>query len=175
PIENRQEKDKRNIAFHLTALVNELYGNVSLSSEMINAYILQILCLIYRTYHNSELVTLPTRKADNVGSTIRRVIHYIDTHIFFIENVGTISKELSYSSSYLSRIFRAKTGMTLQNYLNYKKIEKSTDLLVNENFSVTEISDKLHYKTVQSFSKIFKRLIGISPANYLKELQKKEK
>ena len=77
-----------------------------------------------------------------------------------------MAKELGYSYNYLSHLFRRKTGMTIQAYVTQKKIEQSTKLLSDEQYSITEIATMLNYDCIQSFSKAFRRAMGVSPTEY---------
>ena len=60
--------------------------------------------------------------------------------------------------------------MTLQHYLNEKKIESAAELIKSSGLSITEIAEKLHFDSIQSFSRIFKRITGVSPSHYARNL-----
>lgn len=172
PLEIPVMQDKLGISFYLSKMVNEFYNGTDFSEEMVNSYVFQILCLLYRTWQTPGQPAEPSRKGNSVGGTVYRVIQYVDNNIYDIDNVGTICRDLCYSSSYLSRVFHARTGVTLQNYLNEKKIESAAELIKNSGLSMTEIAEKLHFDSVQSFSRIFKRIAGVSPSHYAKDLEK---
>lgn len=48
----------------------------------------------------------------------------------------------------------------------------SKSLMIKENLSLTEISEKLNYSSVYSFSKAFKNKYGLSPSAWKKEISK---
>lgn len=173
-LENPLMPDKLGVSFYLSKMVSEFYNGTDFSEEMVNSYIFQILCLLYRTWQMPGYPSEPSRKGYSVGGTVYRVIQYVDNNIYDIDNVSTICRDLCYSSSYLSRIFHARTGMTLQQYLNEKKIESAEKLIKSGDLSMTEIADKLHFDSVQSFSRIFKRISGISPSHYARDLEKEQ-
>lgn len=174
PMENPLMQDRLGVSFYLSKLISEFYNSTDFSEEMVSAYVFQILCLLYRTWQIPGYPAGPSRKGNRVGGTVYRVIQYVDNHIFDIESVGTICRDLCYSSSYLSRVFHARTGMTLQHYLNEKKIESAEELIENGGLSITEIADKLHFDSVQSFSRIFKRVAGVSPSHYARDLREQK-
>ena len=49
-------------------------------------------------------------------------------------------RDRGYSSSYLSHLFKEKTGMTLQSYLARKKIERGVELMKSGCYSWTQIA-----------------------------------
>lgn len=174
PMEKPLMQDRLGISFYLSKLVNEFYNGTDFSEEMVNAYVFQILCLLYRTWQIPGYPTEPSRRGNSVGGTVYRVIQYVDNNIYDIDNVSTICRDLCYSSSYLSRLFHARTGMTLQHYLNEKKIENAVELIKSSGLSMTEIAEKLHFDSVQSFSRIFKRIAGVSPSQYARDLEERQ-
>lgn len=161
----RVMQDKFGVASALSKTVNEFYNDFEFSGEMIKAFATQILCLVYRTWQKTNAkVQLQDNKG--VGSTVYKAIQYIDNNIFEIDNVQAVCDKLCYNPSYLSRVFRQKTSKTLQSYLNERKIEAAKELLLNNKMSVSEIAVKLHFESVQSFGRIFKKFTGVSPSKY---------
>ncbi len=77
-----------------------------------------------------------------------------------------ISKNVSYSKSYLCRHFKRVTGITIINYFYSLKIEEAKKLLLNGEHSIEETSDLLNFDSVQYFSKVFKKYCGLSPSNW---------
>lgn len=174
--EQLKEKDVMEIDRHFSKLISELYYLSEFSDEMISSYIKQILLLVCRLFSNdSHSVYLPSKSIKPVGYTVYAVIRYISENIFNIDSIGQMAKDLGYCDSYLSRIFKEKMGMTLQSYVNSKKMAKAAELIEQGDFTITEIAFKLHFETLQSFSKSFKRTIGISPMEYKKENAGKNK
>lgn len=163
------KEDKRNILSIFISLMDELYNQTEFSSVLIKNYLENIIVLTYRNFVEMEINRLtPEVSINSVGSAVYSVIKYIDKHFDDIDKISDIAKDLGYSYNYLSRLFKERTGMTLQNYIRNKKIEKSLELLDSERFSITEVAMKLKYDTVQSFSKAFKRTLNISPSDYKK-------
>ena len=162
-------RDKYDIRGNIFKLINELHYMQDFSDRIIANYIEQVLILTYRNFHNSRRVMVaPEKSAKAVGYTTFTMIKYIEDNICEIENLYDIAVHLGYSYKYLSHLFKRKTGMTLQSYLNYKKMEKSVELLEEGQKSITEIAGILNYDTVQSFSRAFKRTFQKSPSQYKK-------
>jgi len=65
----------------------------------------------------------------------------------------------------LSHVFRTEIGVSLQSYWNRRRIMYAMKLLQTGETS-TRIAEKLHYQSVHSFSKAFKKIAGLSPSEY---------
>jgi len=168
--ENPIAMDSVDLVMPFMRLVDEFYNKPAFHQEMIEAYMVQLILLTYRAFQ-TEIAPFykPKISENSVGFTVYSVICYVDNHIFDLKDIRSISEALGYSYSYLSHLFRNKTGMTLQKYINYKKVEKSLELLKYGNFSVTHVAQRLKYETVQSFSKAFRRTMGFPPSEYVKK------
>lgn len=70
------------------------------------------------------------------------------------------------NSSYLSRLFKAETGMNFTKYLIQFRMNKAADLLLNTIFKVTEIAGYVGYNDTSYFIQTFKKYYGITPDQY---------
>lgn len=74
------------------------------------------------------------------------------------------------SPQYLSRIFHRETGDTFGSYLTGKRIREAMRLLQNQELKMYEIAQKTGYSSQHYFSNAFKRVLGLSPAEYRKSI-----
>lgn len=68
--------------------------------------------------------------------------------------------------SYLSTLFKSKTGMKFIDYLNEIRIEKSMELLENSTRKMYQISKAVGYENPKYFFRIFKKKTGQTPEQY---------
>ena len=101
-----------------------------------------------------------------------QIMHYIDTHIYSIESLTTVSEKFRYNYSYLSNIFKQSTGNTLSNYYQTRRLDAARLLLNEGELKVNEIADMLKYSSLYAFSKAFKQKYGISPKFYAEKMKK---
>ena len=76
--------------------------------------------------------------------------------------------------SNISKIFSQTENITLEQYFILQKIEKVKELLIYRELTLSQIADKLGYKTVQHLSQQFKKTTGFSPSQF-QELKEKKR
>nr|WP_268515848.1 AraC family transcriptional regulator [Bacillus atrophaeus] len=69
--------------------------------------------------------------------------------------------------AYLSSLFRKQTGKSITAYKNELLIEQAIDIFKKSNKNITEVSNKLGFSNPYYFSRVFKRVTGVSPSVYL--------
>ncbi len=169
-IKRHKAHDHYRISSVLVKLIDE-FGNANpYSDQLIKNYIEEILILTFRAFTSFSKTTynITDQRHKIIGGNVYSVIKYIDNNILTLTDIKSISRDLNFSYSYLSHMFKNKMGMTLQQYISHKKIERSCELIDENKSSLTEIALSLNYESLQSFSKAFKRVLGISPTEYKK-------
>jgi AraC-like DNA-binding protein len=77
-----------------------------------------------------------------------------------------MSSQLKKSISYLTRVFKEITGHTPIHYFNKLRIEEAKGLLSSTNEPIHEIAAYLGFNDEFYFSRLFKKIVGISPKQY---------
>jgi PAS domain S-box-containing protein len=100
---------------------------------------------------------------DKIKNIIVELIHYSNEQlqINFSEHV---SKILQYDYTYLANLFSEEEGISIQQFIISQKIERVKELIVNNEFTVTQIAWKLHYSSVAHLSNQFKKITGLTPS-----------
>ena len=93
---------------------------------------------------------------------VRQVQDHIRTLYMQPLRVEMIAEQMNLDRRYLSRLFKARTGQTIQEYLISVRMEEAQKRL-DEGFSVEETARLCGYDDPSNFSKMFKRRLGISP------------
>jgi AraC-like DNA-binding protein len=86
-----------------------------------------------------------------------------------------LSSEIHKDYSALSKTFSQNENITLEQFFILQKIEKVKELLLYNEFTLTEIAGKLGYKSVQHLSSQFRNITGFTPTEFkkLKDHQRK--
>lgn len=109
---------------------------------------------------------------EKIKNVIIEMIHYSD-EVPKVNYSDYISEKLGYDYTYLSNIFSEVKGITIQQYIIINKIERVKELLLYDEFNLTEIAYKLYYSSVSHLSNQFKKVTGLSPYFYKKLKQKR--
>ena len=162
-------RDNGEVRILMTMLLNEMQNEMEMSHLRAEWCIKLILSHIYRMATNGDEKSAHSAKSNTAAKlTPYAIIRYVDTNLFEFPEVGDIAKELGYSQSYISHMFKEAMGITLQEYICNKKIEASLDFLRDQKYTVTQIAMMLNYASVQSFCKAFRKVKGCSPSEYQK-------
>ena len=85
------------------------------------------------------------------------------------ENYSTfLERKLGYEYSYLSGLFSASEGQTLEKYIIALKIEKTKEWLRYDELTLSEIAWRLNYSSVQHLSNQFRQVTGMTPGQFRK-------
>ncbi len=166
-------KDGRDVFHAFESMISEEYDKSDFHIEMLRANMLHILISIYRKSNLIVKRSIHLKEQDGLEQRIYAVVRYIDDNINNISSVSELSKKLGYSHSYLSHVFKEKMGITLQGYINLKRIESSLQYLRNQSFTITQIAQIMEYDTVQSYGKAFKKIMKCSPSEYRNQIIKR--
>ena len=79
-----------------------------------------------------------------------------------------LAKILGIESSYFSRLFKSKIGMTPMEYLTRVRIEKAEQLLKFPPYSVKNVAKAVGFSDPLYFSKMFKKHTGMNPTEFSK-------
>ncbi len=103
---------------------------------------------------------------DDIKVAAIELIHYSYNANSLIRNSDYLSEKLGQSYSKLSKVFSEKTNSTLEKYLILLKIEKVKELLMGEDYTLSEIAYMLGYSSVQYLSNQFKKTTGITVSEF---------
>ena len=79
---------------------------------------------------------------------------------------GAMAKMAGISKDYFSRVFRGVTGMNYSKWLNMIRLEKATELLADQEKTLTEIAMMSGFQSISSFNRVFREEKGTSPSEY---------
>ena len=83
--------------------------------------------------------------------------------------IGDLAIKFHLSPSYLQRLFKQQTGVSMCELLSEQKLQRAAKLLDNSNMSVKEVAYTVGYQHVSSFIRAFERRFTWAPARYRKE------
>ena len=129
-----------------------------------------IIALLYniRYIHakNEESAPLQLSRQEEV---FRRFIGLVNEHSKRERNISFYADKLCLTPHYLSTVIREVSGQTVMQWINQAIILEAKVLLKHSDLLVFQISDELGFPNPSFFSKFFKRMTGMTPAEYQKK------
>ncbi len=120
-----------------------------------DAYFSVLFEFFYRAFEN-----LPAKR-----DVISEVKSYIDFNYMNKLSVAQIAERVHVDRCYLTRKFRERYGMPIQNYMILTRIDNACKFL-EDGHSVSDAAYMSGYGDVFNFSKMFKRIKGCAPSEY---------
>lgn len=114
------------------------------------------LCKHLQSHHKSSKEEL----VDNI-------IDYINSHIDEKLTLNETASEFGITPNYLSLIFKKESNVGFSEYITNRKISKAKLMMASGNYKIYEIADQLGFENAFYFSKVFKKVEGCSPRDYL--------
>jgi AraC-like DNA-binding protein len=108
------------------------------------------------------------RESRKIDARIIKVIDHIDQHYAETISNETLGRIANMATNSLLRLFKSSTGVTLQQFLQNKRIEKAILLMHNQGASIDQIAEACGFSDRQHFSKVFRRIVSLAPAQYRK-------
>jgi AraC-like DNA-binding protein len=93
--------------------------------------------------------------------------HYADPNL----SLNHLSDHFSYHSTYLSKLFKDEFGDKFVDYVATVRVEQAKSLLLNTELTIQEIAERVGYLHSFSFSRVFKKLVGMPPGEYRKHTE----
>lgn len=112
-----------------------------------------------------ELITDPAR--DLVENVKREIIAMVRRDEPVEENLSDyLEKRFDRSYKTLSSVFSSLEGRTIETYLTLQRIERVKELLIDGQFTVSEIAYKTGFANVGHLSRRFKTFTGMTPSEF---------
>lgn len=96
-----------------------------------------------------------------------KLLDYINTHCFNYDfQISKMAEDFNITPQYLRKIFKAKTGVGLSDYISQLKLEKAMELLKNSDMNLNNIVIAIGNTEISGFMRFFKKRTGLTPGQY---------
>ena len=146
-------------------MINELQMCNEHYPEMLEMYLRQLFIILQRSFLSS-LKTENTRVVEEID----KATIYFSEHYNENISIDEYAESNHVSVSWFIRNFKHYTGFTPMQYILSKRIYNAEILLQDPSHNVTEIANMIGYDNPLYFSRIFKKVKGISPSEYRKNI-----
>lgn len=107
---------------------------------------------------------------DYKNHIVINVKKYIAEHIEEKLNLNKVAEVFNISPNYLSVLFSKYNDIGFTDFINQSKIEAAKKMMAEGDLKIYEISDILGYESAFYFSRVFKKITGCSPRDYMNKM-----
>lgn len=109
------------------------------------------------------------RHSPGEEQVIRQIKEYIELNIHQELTRESIAAAVYLNPDYTARLFKRKTGQSLNDYIQNKRISLARQLLAGTDMPVGDLAVALGYSSFSHFTKLFKSIEGVTPSDYRKQ------
>ncbi|MBR1623932.1 MAG: helix-turn-helix domain-containing protein, partial [Pseudobutyrivibrio sp.] len=120
----------------------------------------------YKIFFSNLTLLLTAKSVYSTGDNISKIQTYIQRNYQKNITQELLASYFYINRSYLSTLFKERTGEKFVDYLNSIRIDKSKELLANSNLKMYQIAKNVGYDNVKYFFRIFRKKVGMTPEAY---------
>lgn len=186
-----EEKDNTELSKQLLGLSIEIMEmvqrDVQYKDAKICSRLLEIMALIGEYVISDQYILSAVRKSDLALSKIKENIHQseltqkmIDVCSYLSQNctnditLSTAADYAGFSKYHFSRLFSQFTGSSFVEFLINERLKIASDLLLDDNLSITDVAMKSGFSSISTFNRSFQKYRNDTPTNYRKTYKLKK-
>lgn len=109
---------------------------------------------------------------DYSNRIVQATKEYLEAHYAEEITLEDVAEYVNISPQYFSKLIKKNTGFNFIDWLSMLRVRKAKELLASTNLTVKEVCFMVGYKDPNYFSRIFKKKIGMTPSEYVKNIKK---
>lgn len=151
------------------SIVKECDQNIDKHTEELIVSNLGTLLKYCQRYYDRQFYTRSNVNKDHVIKFEYFLEEYFETGQYIqygIPSVQQCGRALNLSGQYLSDLLRTQSGKSAQEHIHGYVIDRSKNMLLNSDKTISEVAFELGFNYAQSFSRLFKLKTGMSPKEY---------
>jgi AraC family transcriptional regulator, melibiose operon regulatory protein len=159
---DEQENRLKDLILHA---LGEYFHPKLCSNEAINSYMLLIFTELLRVYHNT-----PKKNSERIfrKAVISDILAYME-HNYDSITLEKTAEKYHFHPNHLTRLLKENLGKTFIELSHQLKIKNACTLLENTDLTIDLIANKVGYINITFFYKSFKKIHGVTPAEYRKK------
>ncbi|MBR2929782.1 MAG: helix-turn-helix domain-containing protein [Clostridia bacterium] len=154
--------DAASLEGRIMSIVSEFSLRRPYAVEYLGALLKAVIIAIARRCQDQQGVEPGSRAG------VREIIAYVGRNYTKPIKNTDIAAALHFNPSYMNRLFKAHTGMTVRAFLIEYRINAAIDLISGGELSTTELASAVGFTDVPHFIKTFKAHTGKTPKEYAK-------
>lgn len=110
---------------------------------------------------------LKSKRKTYKAHVITNVQKYIQKHVTEKLTLNEVAGVFGLSPNYLSILFKKNCQLGFSEYIAQSKVNKAKNLLLEQDMKIYEVADQLGFESAFYFSKVFKKVTGFSPRDFI--------
>lgn len=105
--------------------------------------------------------------------TMGHITDYIDAHLQSFVTLDELALLPGMSTSHFAKKFRSSAGLSLQRFVNRRRMQAAMALLGTDSTPLSQIALDLGFSSQSHFTRLFSSLTGFTPASYRRQIGNK--
>lgn len=163
------DQEKNTLVSILKQMESEYNTNIDQYSHDVIISNIELLLNYCKRFYGRQFITRTNQNKDVIVKFEKFITEYFNSSELKengLPSVKICAEKMNLSPNYFSDLLKSETGKNTQEHIHYYLLEKAKTMLVNSNLSINEIAYELGFEYPQSFSKLFKKKIGVTPTIY---------
>lgn len=139
------------------------------SQQLLKNYIAELLILFIRSSLPDRQYSLISK--NNYDTLLNVIVNYMHAHLGETVTMAELEKCSSLNKSTINHLFMQAFETSPIQYFLTLKIDRAKQLLREDNYNVSQISELLGYSAIHYFSRQFKKFTGMSPVEYSRSIK----
>ena len=171
-----------NHLFHCTSEMQQILWKVLIESfehsyytgTLLVCYLQETLLLLLQFYETVSHQTLLSDSQSSRNDLLSEILTYMNARIAEPVTIEEICHEFFISRSSLQALFKTHLNTSPKNYLLNIKLQKSKELIRENQYTISEIAYMLGFSSIHYFSRLFKKYFNITPSAYIKKISENQ-
>ena len=167
------QRETEKVTCCLWNIEEELHHSIDTHSRTILSRHIELLLDYCTRYYERQFITRENKNKTILRKMEQLLENYIELGKLQNGKLPTpdyLAERLNLSPVYFTDLLKFETGKTLEQYFQLKRLETAKRMLMKYGATPTAVSRQLGYPNVQHFSLIFKKITGMSPSDYPKQV-----
>jgi AraC-like DNA-binding protein len=149
--------------------VIEIFEQLQYSGTMLTDFTQRICCLLLELLllRISEQSITPRQATSRAWKSYRQCRQYIESRFLTIRSAQEAAEHCNIAPEYMCRLFRRFARQTPYQMLLRLKMGRAAELLLHSDMLIKQVADAVGFADPYHFSKIFKKVHGVSPRTFL--------
>jgi AraC family transcriptional regulator len=154
------------------SVLSEMMSPTAAGRMLVETSSLLLAARLAHSHSETELIRSPIGSGHGLdGGRLRRVLAYVEEHLAEDITVADLANVACLSIFHFTRTFAASMGAPPHRYVSRRRLESAKAMIATGRGSLSEIALGCQFSSQSSFTRAFRRAVGMTPAEYRQTLR----